>query len=242
MNTPGIIERWQLRRPEMLVAVVAGIAVGGWAGATFRGSGMFYSNLILGGCLLLLLALAGLGALAAALTHRTRAAGALAAFSGMALIATGVAYTIAPPYRSADAPFKYRGNATLRIAEYSATEWRAEAVCATRERETSVTRVSAQDVKIGDRWVSVDITSNPGASSFQADVLTIGSYSPTERSRDFAASSGTGLDATTVGADGLTGSVRFSAILLPNPYRLQDPEFSRLTGTFAWACESMPSG
>jgi hypothetical protein len=76
VNKPGIVERWQLLRPGMVAAVVAAIAVGGWAGATIKSSGMMYTNLFVAGCLLLVLAVAGLGALAAAHTRTTATCGA----------------------------------------------------------------------------------------------------------------------------------------------------------------------
>ena len=61
----------QLSQPGVIAAFVAGIGLGGVAGATFKGSGMFFSNLILGGVLLALLVFVGLGSMAAAAMHRT---------------------------------------------------------------------------------------------------------------------------------------------------------------------------
>jgi hypothetical protein len=242
VNKPGIVERWQLSQPGVIAAVVAGIILGGVAGATFKGSGMFFSNLILGGGLLVLLVMVGLGAVAATATRRTGGARILGVFVGTTVIATGVGYALAPRHRSIDDPFDHRGSATLQIAEYAATEWRAEARCRKGPRDSTVSEVSMLDVKIDERWVSVFLRLSPAATSVQAGTLTIGSYSPTERSADYSAAPGSGLDATLVGADGLSGKVRYSAVLMPNPARPTVPGFDRLTGTFEWACESTPSG
>jgi hypothetical protein len=58
---------------------------------------------------------------------------------------------------------------------------------------------------------------------------------------DYVASPGQGLDLRQVDADGLAGSVQFSAALLPVAGRTTDPDADRLTGTFEWTCASTPS-
>ena len=176
MNRPGIVERWQLSQPGVIAAVVAGIVLGGAAGATFKGSGMFFSNLILGGGLLLVLVFVGLGAIVARLAHRADEARILAVFTGVTVIATGVVYALAPRYRSTSDPIDHGGDATLHIAEYAETEWRAQARCRRGPLETTVSDVAMLDVKIGERWVSVFVQLSPGATSARAGKLTIGSY------------------------------------------------------------------
>jgi hypothetical protein len=242
VNRPGIVERGQLRRPEMVAAVVVGIVLGGVAGATFKGSGMFYSNLILGGGLLLVLALVGLGALVAALTHRTSTARVLAGFVGATVIATGVVYAVAPSYRSPTADLIHRGSVAVHVVEPGVIEWNGTATCRTRWNDPAVFLVWMQHVRVGDQSVAVLLNLGPGSTSVRADKLTIDMLSPTAGTADYIATPGNGLDATSVGADGLTGSVRFSAPLLGNPARAQDPEIDRLSGTLEWACESAPSG
>jgi hypothetical protein len=235
VSKPGIVERWKLSQPGVIAAVVAGIVLGGAAGATFKGSGMFFSNLILGGGLLLVLVFVGLGAIVAGLAHRADAARILAVFTGVTVIATGVVFALAPRYRSTSDPIDHGGDATLHIAEYAETEWRAQARCRRGPLETTVSEVSMLDVKIGERWVSVFVQLSPGATSARAGKLWIGSYSPAEPAADYSASLGSGLDAVLVGPDGMSGSVRFSAVLVPNSARHTVPEFDRLTGTFEWA-------
>ena len=77
--------------PGIVAAVAVGIAIGGWAGATMRGSGMLYTNLFVAACLIVVCAVVGLGALAATLTHQPGAARVLAGFTGAAVVATGIA-------------------------------------------------------------------------------------------------------------------------------------------------------
>jgi hypothetical protein len=225
-------------RPQMIAAIAVGIAVGGVAGAIIRGSGSVYDTWLLAGCLLLLLSLAGLGALAAAHTHRTSAARILAGFAGAALTTAGVTYAVAPPYRSPGADLLYPGSATVHVAEPAAIEWDGTVTCRTGPRDPTVFIVWMPDVKVGGQSIAVLLNLGPGVTSVQAEKLTIA----TVPSADYVATPGHGLDATQVGIHGLTGSLRFSADLLPNPARSPGPEPARLTGTFEWACESTPSG
>lgn len=240
VNRPGIVERWQLLHPGMIAALVAGTALGGWAGATFKGSGMFYSNLMLAGGLLLLLALSGLGALVAARTGATGRARIMAGFTGATVIATGVAYAVAPPFRSAGAPLIHEGSATLNVSEPAALEVRGKATCK-QSRDPAVFVVWMPDVRSGDNDVAVLLNLSPGSTPVLVEKLTI-VYSSPGVFADYVATPRQGLDTETVGADGLTGSLRFSAALVPVAGRLRDPDVDRLTGTFEWACSSTPSG
>ena len=240
MNKPGFVERWQLSQPGMIAAVVAGIVLGGVAGATFKGSGMFFSNLILAGGMLLLVAVVGLGALVAARTGETSAARIMAGLAGATVIATGVTYVVAPPFRSAGAPLIHEGNATIHVAEPAALEVRGKATC-NRSRDTAVFVVWMPDVRSGDQDVGVLLNLSPGATPVVVEKLTIVYRSPVVNA-DYFATPGHGLNGMLVGADGLTGSLRFSAGLVPVAGRSHDPEVDRLTGTFEWACESTPSG
>jgi hypothetical protein len=242
VNQPGFVERWQLSRPGVIAAAGAGIVLGGFAGATLKGSGMFFSNLILGGVLLVFLVLVGICAVAAALMHRTRAARILAGFIGMTVIATGVAYAVAPRYRSTDEPFDHRGSVTISLTELGVAEWRAEATCRRGPRDRTVTQVYIRDVHatIGDRWFSFGLWLSPGATSVQAGTLSFSLGLPGGSSVSYSAPPGDAMEATLVSADGLTGSLQFSAAPIPDPYH-PNPEFDRLTGTFEWACASTPS-
>ena len=235
--------KWNARGgTRIAVAVAAGVAVGGFAGSTIRGSGMLYTNLFVAGSLLVLLALAGLGGLAAALTQHTSAARTLAGFAGVAVITTGVAYSLASPYRSANADLLHRGSATVQVAEPAAIEWDGAAECRTGPHDPAVFMLWMPHVKVGDQWIAVLLNLDPEASPVQAEKLTIATSSPTVASAHYIASSGNGLEATLVGTNGLTGSLQFTADLVPNPARQHDPDLDRLTGTFAWTCEPTPSG
>jgi hypothetical protein len=240
VNRSGIVERWQLLQPGMVVALVAGTALGIWAGATFKGSGMFFSNLILAGGLILLLALVGLGALVAARTGETGGARILARFVGVTVIATGVAYLVAPPFRSAGAPLVHEGSATVHVAEPAALEVHGKATCK-ESRDPAVFVVYMPDVRSGHQDVAVLLNLSPGATPALVEKLTIVYNSPGAIA-DYVASPGKSVDVMQVGADGLTGSLRFSAVLVPVAGRSPDPDIDMLTGTFEWACESTPSG
>ena len=240
MGRSGIVERWQLLHPGMIAALVAGTALGGWAGATFKGSGMFYSNVILAGGLLLLLALSGLGALLAARTGERSRARIMAGFVGMTVIATGVAFAVAPPFRSAGAPLIHEGNATVNVAEPTALEVHGKATCK-QLRDRPLFIVYMPDVRSGDKDVAVLLNLSPGSPPVHVEKVTIVYHSP-EVLADYIASPGQGLDAMVVGADGLTGTLRFSAALVPVAGRSPDPDVDRLSGTFEWACSSAPSG
>jgi hypothetical protein len=237
MSESGPVESRRRVRLEMGTAIVVGVALGGLAGAAIRGSGSVYDTWFLAGCLLLLLALAGLGALAAARAQRPRAAYVLAGFAGVALVASGVSYAIASPYRSPNADLLYPGSAAVHVAELVPGEWDGKATCRTGAHDSTVFMVWMPDVKVGTESIAVLLNLNPGATSVQVEKLTIAMVA----SADYVATPGNGLDATQIGANGLTGSVRFSAPFVPTPARVHDPEPNRLTGTFEWACESTPS-
>jgi hypothetical protein len=223
-------------QPAIVAAVTAGIVVGAVAGAIIRGSGMMYTNLFVAGCVLTVVALAGLGAFAAAQTRRPRPARILAWFAGITVIATVVTYWIAPPFRDANADLIHPGNATVHAAELAPSTWDGKATCRTGARDPAVFLLWMPHVRVGDRDVAVLLNLGTAATSVQADKLTIASSSPTG-SADYVASPGDGLETLLVGADGMTGRLRFSATLLPNAARLNDPELDRLTGTFEWACD-----
>jgi hypothetical protein len=236
VSGPGILEASPRIRPGMVAAVAAGIAAGGVAGAIMRGSGMMYTNLFVAACLLIVVALAGLGALAAALTGRTSAARGLAGFAGVAVITTGIAYVIAPPFRDPNADPIHRGSATVHTAELAPSEWVGQVTCRTGPGDPAVFLVWMPHVRVGDKDVAVLLNLRPGATPVQADKLTIATLSPTVIA-DYIASPGDGLDTTLIDATGLSGALRFSADVLPNPARLHNPEIDRVTGTFEWTCD-----
>lgn len=240
MNESGAREPRRLLRPEVIIAA-AGIAVGVSAGVAIRGSGPLPTSLFLGGCLFVLVALAGLGALGAALRHRAWAARSLAAFAGGAVIAAAVAYPIAPSYRSPGADLEHRGSGTVRLDMPSAIDWHGKTTCRRRQQDSAVSTVFMPDVRIDDRWAAVLLRFDTSATPGQAE-LTLSFISPTEGSTDYRASSGAGLDPTLVAADRLSGSMRFAAMRLPGQGRSPDPVRDRLTGAFGWACEPSPSG
>jgi hypothetical protein len=240
MAEPGSIQPRQRVRPMIVAASAVGVLVGGWAGTVMRGSGMFFSNLILAGCLVVVLTIIGAGALAAGLTGRHTAARAAAGFVAMTVATTVVAYAVAPPYRSPDAGIDHPGRVIVHIGEPAPIEWSEAATCRTRERDTPVFRVSANHQETEERTVSVTLNlgqgSTPGRDEFWISLLAL----PAGITQ-YVVSSGTGLDVTLAGADGLTGSARFAAPREPGAYRSPDPEPVTLTGTIEWTCVPTPS-
>ena len=240
MVQPGSSPPRQRVRSEIVAAIVAGVLVGGWAGAVMRGSGMFFSSVILAGCLFVVLAIVGVGAVAAGLTGRDTASRASAGFVSLAVIATVVAYTVAPPYRSPDAGIDNPGRVTVHIAEPTPVEWSEAAFCRTRERDAPVFRVFANHQETKERTVGVTLNlgqgATPGGDEFWISLLAL----PAGVTQ-YVVSSGSGLDVTLASADGLTGSARFAAPRESGAYRSPDPEPARLTGTIEWTCEPTPS-
>lgn len=240
MVEPGSRRPRPRMRPEFVAAIVAGALIGGWAGIVMRGSGMFFSNVILAGSLLVVLAIVGVGAVAARLTGRATVARAAGGFVGVTVIATVAAYAVAPPYRSPDAGADHPGRVTVHVAEPRPTDWSEAAFCRTRERGTPVFRVFANHQEANERTVSITLNLGEGATP-GGDELWISILAVPAGVTQYVTSGG-GLDVTLGGAEGLTGSARFAAPKEPAARRSPDLEPARLTGTIDWTCEPSPSG
>lgn len=233
---PGHIRPAQRARPIIVAPIIVGILIGGWAGMVMRGSGMFFSNLILAGCLAVVLAIVGAAALAAGLTGRGDAARAAAGFVGTTVVATVVAYVVAPPYRSPDAGIDHPGRIIVHIAEPAVVEWSEAAICRTRERDTPVFRVSANHQEAGERTVGITLNLGQGSTP-DGNELWISVLALPAGITQYLAPPGSGLAVTLDGPDGLTGSARFTAPREAGAYRSPDAEPATLSGTIEWACE-----
>jgi len=227
-------------RPSLVVALIAGAVLGGWAGAYMRGSGMFYSDLFVGAILILFVAAAGVAAGAAARAGQDEAARALAGFAVMTVVAAGILFAISSPYRDADPGVVHSGRATLRAAELPPFEWRMGSRCLIRDGEASVFSVemnareaSEQYVGVSMRFVSSGAWPRPG--------LSISLFSPPESLILYTADLGDGATSVLDSADGLRGHVRFSANRVPDQSRSPGPEPARLTGSIEWDCTVPPS-
>ena len=240
MVEPGSSRPSQRVRSEIVAAIAGGVLVGGWAGAVMRGSGMFFSNVILAGSMLVVLGIVGVAALAARLTGRNIAARAAGGFVGATVMATVVAYAVAPPYRSPDAGVDLPGRVTVRIAEPTPVDWSDAAFCRTREHDTRVFRVFANHQETRERTLSVTVNLGQGTTR-GGDELWISLLAIPAGVTQYVVSSGSGLEVTLVGADGLTGSVRFMAPKVSDGYRSPDLEPARLTGTIEWTCQPAAS-
>jgi len=240
----GGIRPWQRLRPVVVVAVIAGAVIGGWAGAYMHGSGMFYSDLFVGAVLILVVAIAGVGAAAAARSHQDGAAQALAGFAVMTVIATGVLFVISPPYRGPNPGVEYFGRATMRIAELPPGEWPMGSTCKILDGEASVFSVAVNLRTDAEQQIDASVSFVPSGWRPQPgiwiSVWPRGVDSPTSLTF-YAADFGNGADVVMDSADGLRGHVRFSASPVPDQSRPPAPdEPDHLTGTLEWDCTVPP--
>jgi hypothetical protein len=157
------------------------------------------------------------------------------------VVATGVAYAIASPYRGPFAGIDHPGSVTVRVVEPVPNEWSAVAICRTRERGSPVFMVETSHGEPGGRTLYVTLNLSPGTTPVQGNLWLQFVTMPASPVR-YLPSSGNGLDVTLLDAKGLTGSLRFAAAKEPNPLVSPGPEPARLTGTLEWACEPTPSG
>jgi hypothetical protein len=230
----------------MVVALMAGAVIGGWAGAYMHGSGMFYSDLLVGAVVLVVIAIAGVGAVVATYTDRSEMARTLTGFVVMTVVATGALFIISPPYRGPNPGVEYFGRATMRIAELPPFEWPMGSRCKILDNETSVfsaevnLRANAkQQVSASMGFVPSGWRPQPGIG---ISLVTMEEDSPISPAF-YTANFGSGADVVMDSADGLRGHLRFSANLEPDQFRTPKPdEPARLTGTLEWDCTASPPG
>jgi len=240
MSDAGGIRLRERLRPALVVALIAGAVIGGWAGAYMRGSGMLYSDLFVGAILVLIVAVAGVAAVAAARAGQDETARALAGFAVMTVVAAGVLFAISSPYRGVNPGVVHFGRATMRAAEMPPFEWRMGSRCLIRDGEASVfsaemnlREASKQDVGAAMQFVPGGSWPRPG--------LSISLMSPPESPVFYTADFGAGAEMAMDSADGLRGHVRFSADRVPDQFRSPGPEPARLTGSIEWDCTVPPS-
>ena len=223
-------------RPATAAALLAGAAAGGWAGWFMRSSGMFYSDLFVGGVLAVVVLAAGLGAAAAAVTHRDRAAHSLAGFAITAVVATGVLFAVAPSYRGPDAGTDRLGRATIHIAELVPAEGVAIARCRTRDGEPSVFRVEASSPGSAGQSVSLTLQIGPSTVGGWPVPWLRGSLVTMPESPILYATAPGSVEPVLDSADGLRGHLRFTAEREPDPYHPAGSAPARLSGTLEWDC------
>ena len=236
MSETGRVERRRAPRPEVVAAIAGGTAIGALAGAASRGSGSIYTSLFVAACLLVVIVLAGLAAVWATSARRIAAARALAAFTGVAVIAAGVGYTLAPPYRSPDADLEHPGTVIVHVAQPQVMDWRAAATCRSHPPGVSVFSVFMPDTMLGDRRVAVLLRLVPSGAVVRTE-LTISTSSPTAGSADYVATTGPDLSVTDLGTGAFTGHLRFTAVRVPGPSGSRATEPDQLSGTVDWSCQ-----
>ena len=236
MREPGRVERRQPPRPEVVAAIAGGMAAGALVGVAIRGSGSIYTSLFLAGGLLGVIVLAGLAAVWATIARRSGTARALAAFTGVALIAAGVGYALGPAYRSPDADLEHPGTVIVHVAEPKAMDWRAAATCRSHPPGATVFLVFMPDTMLGDRWVAVLLRLVPNGGAMRTE-LTISMSSPTAGSADYVATTGPDLSVTDLGTGAFTGHLRFTAVRVPGPSGSRATEPDQLSGTVDWSCQ-----
>ena len=241
MSDSGRIRRWVRPCRSMVVALLAGAAIGGWSGAYMRGSGMFYSDLLVGAVLILVVVAAGMGAAVSAHLDQAAATRALTGFAIVAVVAAGTMFTISSPYRGVNPGTTYFGRATMRTAELPPFEWPMGSRCLIRDNETSVfsTEVNlryatVQSISAAMQFIPSGSWPRPGIS---IAVVTI-----PESPAFYAADFGNGAEVVLDSADGLRGHVQLALDRAPDQLRSPRPdEPARLTGTLEWDCTVPPS-
>lgn len=245
MSASGGTRLRERLRPAMVVALIAGAVIGGWAGAYMHGSGMFYSDLLVGAVVLVVIAIAGVGAAVATHTERSDMARILAGFMVMTVVATGALFIISPPYRGPNPGIEYFGRATMRIAELPPFEWPMGSRCKILDNETSVfsaevnLRTKAkQQVGASMGFVPSGWRPQPGIG---ISLVTMEENSPISPAF-YNANFGSGAEVVLDSADGLRGHLSFSADRVPDQSRSPKPEEpAHLTGTLEWDCTLPPS-
>jgi hypothetical protein len=240
VSDSGGIRPTERLRPALVVALIAGAVIGGWAGAYMRGSGMFYSDLFVGAILVLIVAIAGVAAAAAARTHRDETARALAAFAAMTVVAAGVLFAISSPYRGVSPGVVHFGRATMRADELPPFEWRMGSSCLIRDGEASVFSAEMNLRAASELNVSATFQTIP-TGSWPRPGISIALVAPATSPVFYAADFGNGAEMAMDSADGLRGHLRFSAERVPDQLRSPGPEPARLTGSIEWDCTVPPS-
>jgi hypothetical protein len=233
----GLGERVRLR---MVVALLSGAAIGGWAGAYMRGSGMFYSNLFVGAVLLVVVAIAGVGAVAATRTKRRELARALTGFATVAVVAAATTFTTSSPYRGVNPGTTFDGSATMRTAELPPFEWPMGSRCLIRDDETSVFSAEVNLRYATEQTIGAAMQFMP-SGSWKRPGISISLLTMPDTPAFYAADFGNGAEVELDSADGLRGRVKFALDRAPDQFRSPRPdEPARLTGNLEWDCTVPP--
>jgi hypothetical protein len=225
----------------MIVALIAGAVIGGWAGAYMRGSGMFYSDLFVGAMLLVVVAIAGVGAAVATYTERRELARALTGFVVMTVVATAALFIISPPYRGSNPGTEYFGRATMHADELPPFEWSMGARCKILDGGASVFSAEMNLREYADHDVGAAMQFIP-SGSWPRPGISISLWTPPESPAFYAADFGSGAEVVLDSADGLRGHVEFALDRAPDQFRSPRPdEPDQLTGTLDWDCTVPPS-
>lgn len=232
MSEPVPLSGRRFWQQPWLLAVAVGVVAGIWVGATSRGFGSVYTTLFLGGGLTVFVVCVLIGSAVVALGGRNEAARALFAFAVAAPTAAVLAYELAPPYRSPDAPVIHDGAVDVVLDGPTELAWHADATCRVDRGASAASAVWAPDVKVGERWVAVLVRLDAGPSVGQA---TIAFSSPTGGA-DYSATTERGLAPLAISPDGLRGSVRLSAPRVPVSGRPSPAPDDQIAGTVEWAC------
>ena len=225
----------------MVIALMAGAVIGGRAGSYMHGSGMFYSDLFVGAMLLVVVAIAGVGAAVASRTARRELARTLTGFVAMTVVATAALFIISPPYRGPNPGTEYFGRATMHADELPPFEWSMGARCKILDGGASVFSAEMNLLEYLEQSIGAAMQFIP-SGSWPRPGISISLWTMPESPAFYAADFGNGADVVMDSADGLRGHVQFALDRVPDQFRSPRPdEPDHLTGTLEWDCTVPPS-
>ncbi len=225
--------------PGRLVAMAVGVGVGAWIGATIQGSGMLYTNLFLGACLLVLIAATGASALVAAKTSHAGTAGNLASFAAAIVVATPLALAVAPGYQAPVVATDRPASVVVRLDEPTANAWTVTGKCSVAIDKAWVSVWADIGQLLPGTWASISLGLRPGPAPALTGLTIL-----TRPGTDVYEAAKPDLEATTVAADGLEGTVRFTAARVARGAAASRDPSARFSGTLDWSCresEEKPS-
>ena len=235
MTTPS--RRW-ISVPPLIVGALIGILIGnsihyqssvGGLGAVL---GSAFAVVQIAGSV----GICALIAVIAAVVHRTGVAVVFGALAGGLVIGGVLGGLTGSSYRP---PIVTDATVKIMFTAPTAVQWSDTATCTSIENGSAIASVSSERVTtLGGQavWLRLDLGNGPAPAG-----LTIGQPLDEERTPPFAyreyGAAGPSLGTAELGADGRSGTVRFTDLaLVTGPPLPLDPPASHLAGRVEWTC------